>query len=182
LVNFTFDFENIQKIELTKMFNPTTLNKTDNYGQPSKPPAFTQQYLLKYDLWKLIQDTNIVVNPIFNKLINNEADYSTGLVDNMVHTDLVGYAIDKRLYLRTGSNIFSILVPQDIYDNYTAYALLPVGSPLEIDNSMFVPTGNDIKVLNINYLGSVIPYVCCTFDFGYFPAQGTLDIQFVKNN
>jgi hypothetical protein len=179
-VNFTFDFENIQSIALTKVWQASSVVKNDNYGNPSKPSEYNSPYTLSYDVWALIQDKNIVTPPvIYINIGNSETGYDSGLSATTLYTDLISWTKDKRFFLQPGnSNAYTILIPTSLLNSAKLYALFG-GQNLEIDDEMLAPGISGRTTTNITYFGATVPYTVCTLDFGYFDVQTNLDFQFV---
>jgi hypothetical protein len=179
-VNFTFDFENIQSIALTKVWQASSAVKNDNYGNPYKPVEYNSPYTLSYDVWELIQDRNVVTPPvIYLNIGNSETGYDTGLSSTTNYTDLLSWAKDKRFFLQPGdSNAYTILIPTALLSSTKLYGIFN-GENIEIGDDMLVPAASGLKTLTLSYFGAQVPYTVCTLDFGYFAAQTNLDFQFV---
>jgi hypothetical protein len=179
-VNFTFDFTDIKSMVLSKVWQASTATKNDNYGNPYKPVEFNSNYTSAFDVWSLLNATNVVSSPMLYRAITDETGYDAGITDPTNFTSLIGWTTDKSFFLQPGNNMFTVLIPEDLFDNCFIYAIFGNDNQL-VDKSFLAPSVEGITAFGLNYFGDTIPYRCCTIDFGWFAAQQQLDFQYIAN-
>lgn len=182
-INFTFDFTNIKSMVLSKVWQPSTVVKNDNYGQPYKPAEFNTNYTSTFDVFALLQQNNVVSPPIIYKSIASETGYDAGLSAEVDFTTLTGFTTDKRVYLQPNvQNMFLLLIPKELLTSCKFYGILNSGADHAlIDEDWLKPSVNGVTDFTLDYFGDQYDYTACTFDFGNYQAQTTIDFQFVLN-
>jgi hypothetical protein len=179
-INFTFSFENILSMVISKVWVPSSAVKNDNYGNPYKPSEFNSNYTSTFDAFDLLEETNVVSPPMIYKALSDEIGYDTGLSSTTAYSALSSWSKDKRFFLQPGGNLFVVLIPTELYDNCLIYAIYG-NENQPIEKAFLIPSVSGLTDITVPYFGSNVAYKVCTIDFGYFAAQTNLDFQFIAN-
>jgi hypothetical protein len=179
-INFTFDFTDIASMVISKVWQPSSAVKNDNYGNPFKPAEFNTNYTSSFDALALLEEGNVVSPPMVYKTLTDETLYSAGLTASMNFASLPGFVSDKRFFLQPGNNQFVVLIPTALYNNCEIFAIFSDDN-VPIPKSVLTPSGSFLS-MEITYFGVIEDYTVCTVDFGFFAVQTNVDLQFIVNS
>lgn len=118
---FNVNLQNIDKIELIKMFEEVSTIKEDNYGTPYIPVAFTQNYEAKFDVLEILLEKYTIHQPILYKKLVPDEDYEAivASVNNgdsisvPIATVLQSFTRDTKLFTTNdANNTFLFAIPR----------------------------------------------------------------------
>lgn len=190
--NFSFNFANIDKIELIKTFDAITPTKTDNYGNPYIPTVFAQPYDATYDVLKNIMENYVLHLPIlYRKLTPNEnipAILATIINGDSMSTPMTAtlatFTKDRKFFTTAdANNHFLIAFPKSILYNYMINAKIneTIAVPPAFSNhEVIFGTGEFFAIKTLKYFGVDNDYVFGSTDFGYHEIVKEINLSISK--